>query len=231
VYLRSFAVAACVALAASPGEAQLTQASAPAENYLVWITQEWAAASPLGSLANRALPRGDVELRVWGGYGLTSTTGVILRRSAGRWRAWRAEVVPCTYAVPIPIGDTASPATESLFVRRAHDRCGASLDSTAYGETVYQADTLAVVEVPALGAEAAWRRAVAAGVRALPPKVPRSWIMTDGFTYVIELREGGRYRASAIEALDKPEADADRQAAAIFRAVNEGLPPVRRHER
>jgi hypothetical protein len=33
------------------------------------------------------LPEGDLELRVWGGFGLTSLEGFVLRRSSGRWSA------------------------------------------------------------------------------------------------------------------------------------------------
>ena len=225
---RGMLLALLLLLPASHAAAQATSISAPPGNYLVEVTQRWAAHSPLGTLVDRRMSSGDVELRVWGGYGLTQTTGVIMRRTAGRWQAWRAEAVPCSYAVPIPVGDTASPATESLFVRRAHEHCGASLDSTAYGETVYSADTLAVTEVPAENLEAVWRSTVAAGVRKLPPRVPRKWMMLDGFTYVIELREGGSYHASAIEALETPEVEADRQARAIYEIVQRAIPRAAR---
>lgn len=215
-------------LAAGRATAQATSASAPPNNYLVEVTQHWAAGSPLGSLLERRMALDDVELRVWGGYGLTTTTGVILRRTAGRWQAWRAEVVPCSYSVPSQVGDTASRATESLFVRRAHQHCGASLDSSAYVETVYDADTLAITELLAANLDAVWRRVVDAGVRELPPRVPRNWVMLDGFTYVIELREGGSYRASAIEALEKPEVEADRQARTIYELTRRAVPPQSR---
>jgi len=221
------ALVACVARA----RAQATSISAPPNDYLVEVTQQWAAASPLGSLVQRDLAPDDLELRVWGGYGLTTTAGVILRRTSGRWQVWRAEVVPCTYSVPIPVGDTASAATESLFVRRAHERCGAVLDTTANGHQVYSADTLKVAEVRTPSAEDVWRAVVAAGVRDLPPRIPRKWVMVDGFTYVIEVRIGGSYRVSVIESLEKPEVDADRQARAIYDLVEQGVPQVTEWQR
>src|SRR6185437_2399149 len=211
---------------AARAEAQATSVTEPTNDYLVQVTQQWAAASPLSSLVKRDLAPDDIELRVWGGYGLTTTAGVILRRTSGHWQTWRAEVVPCTYSVPIPVGDTASAPTESLFVRRAHERCGAVLDSTARGYSVYSADTLKIAEVRTPNPEDLWQAVVKAGVLDLPTRIPRKWVMMDGFTYVIEVRVGGTYRVSVIEAIEKPEVDADRQARAIYDVVEQGVPQV-----
>ena len=80
-------------LSAINARAQATIGSAPERNYLLEVTQLWGADSFLGSLIERSMAGGDTELRVWGGYGLTGTTGVVMRRSGGRWQAWRVEVV------------------------------------------------------------------------------------------------------------------------------------------
>ena len=224
--LQYLCFAAYSVLFAINARAQATIVSAPERNYLLEVTQRWGADSFLGSLIERPMAAGDTELRVWGGYGLTGTTGVVMRRSGRRWQAWRVEVVRCTYEVPIPIADTASARTDSLFRRRARETCGGTLDSAAYGHSVYSLDTLVVDDVTGGDLDGVWRRALSAGVRQLPPRVPRTWMMLDGFSYVIELREGSAYRASVIEALDKPEVEADRQAREIYEAVERGVRKV-----
>lgn len=213
--------------AARSATAQATKISAPPNDYLLAITQQWAAASLLGSLPRRAMATGDIELRVWGGYGLGGTRGVVVRRSRGRWQAWAVHVVNCKIDVQIPVSDTASDTTKSLFVALARKRCGSSVGDTRAGAAVYDADTLDVDELPVTGLEEVWASAVAAGARQLPPRVPRRWTMLDGFTYVVELREGDSYRASVIEDVSPPEVDADRQAKAVYAAVVQALAPAR----
>jgi hypothetical protein len=185
----------------------------------------------LGSLPRRAMAAGDIELRVWGGYGLGGTRGVVVRRTGGRWSAWEAHVVQCMIGVPIPVGDTASAVTESLYVARARRDCNAWLAHTLGAESMYDADTLAVRALPSANLGAVWAKALAAGVRELPPGVRRKWIMNDGFTYVVELREGNAYRASVIEYASPPEVDADRHVQAVYDAVVEALAPIRRVRR
>jgi hypothetical protein len=211
--------------------AQATRISAPERNYLLEITQRWAAESPLGSLPLIPMGDSDVEFRVWGGYGLTGTSGVVLRRIAGRWRGWETSVVQCAIDVASPIADTASAATESLYIARARRRCGTSVGDTRFSFSQYQADTLSLAPLTDTGLEAAWVKAVASGVRELPPRVPRQWVMLDGFTYVIELREGNSYRASVIEAVGKPEGDADRAVKAVYDAVRQAVEGARRRKR
>jgi hypothetical protein len=223
---RACILVASLALAASSARAQATSISAPDDDYLLRITQEWAAASPLGSLPAKAMAPDDVELRVWGGYGLTGTSGVILRRVSGRWQSWRARVVDCKLTVSIPIGDTASAATESLFVARAHKHCGSSIGDTQGAAHLYDADTLAVESAIASKPEETWQHVIAAGVLNLPPRVPRKWMMVDGFTYVIEVRRGDAYRASVIEALETAEVDADRVARIVYERVVRGVGPA-----
>jgi hypothetical protein len=220
--LRALSLASCLVFALQSAGAQATQSSAPADDYLLRITQGWAGASPLGALPSLEMASDDVELRVWGGYGRTQTSGIILRRSGGQWQTWRATVVRCHLHVGIPIGDTASAATESLFVKRAHEKCGASIGDTRRGARIYDADTLAVESLANTDAEAIWTRVVAEGVLQLPPRVPRKWMMDDGFTLVIEVRRGNSYRASVIEAVGAPEVRADSVARFVYETVFRG---------
>jgi hypothetical protein len=50
-----------------------------------------ASAARLPSL-RRALPKGDLELRLWNGFGLTQLQGFVLRRSSGQWSAIQLSV-------------------------------------------------------------------------------------------------------------------------------------------
>jgi hypothetical protein len=48
---------------------------------------ERARLSNLKTLRSTALPDGDLEVRVWHGFGLTALEGFVLRRAAGDWSA------------------------------------------------------------------------------------------------------------------------------------------------
>jgi hypothetical protein len=50
-----------------------------------------ASAARVPSL-RRALPKGDLELRLWNGFGLTQLQGFVLRRSSGQWSAIQLSV-------------------------------------------------------------------------------------------------------------------------------------------
>jgi hypothetical protein len=200
--------------------AQARTESAPANNYLLRITQDWGRQSLLGDARALELAPGDIELRVWGGYGLTATRGIVVRRIHGVWRGWAAEVHTCSLAVPIPVADTASETTATTFRTRARHECGREDRDTLSAASIFSIDTLEVYEIhnaPTLAH--AWEAAVKAGVLALPSQIKRTWMMLDGFGYVVELRRGSDYRASVIEHVEKPEVDADRQVQAVYRAV------------
>src|SRR6187200_366461 len=110
--LRAVLVTACVTVAASAASAQAGAIVSP-DDYLVRTTQRWGESSPLGALPARPMSADDVELRVWAGYGLGGAYGAILRRTGGRWQAWRARVVSCVMKLSMPEEDMDSPATDS----------------------------------------------------------------------------------------------------------------------
>lgn len=191
-------------------------------SYLLRITQRWGRESPLGALVARPMGPDDVEVRLWEGYGLGGQWGVIMRREGGRWRAWHARIVRCTYSVPIPVGDTLSPASVARYRRLARARCGerdagrAGAPPGTYGWIDIADDTVGLAPVTS-GAPLAslWAEAVRAGVAELSPRVPRTWMMLDGHTYVVELRRGDEYRASVIEHTTPPETAADTAVQAV----------------
>jgi hypothetical protein len=56
--------------------AQVRTESAPVDDYVLRITQMWGRESALGDARALTLAPDDVELRVWGGYGLTGAPAV-----------------------------------------------------------------------------------------------------------------------------------------------------------
>lgn len=157
---------------------------------------------------------------------MVGTTGVVLRRTAGRWSGWRTRTHQCLLHLPPDVGDTLSDASVRRYKDQARRSCGDELVDTLAAATVISADSLEVRAVPAeQGPEldAAWRDAVAAGVLALPPEVPRTWEMLDGRTFVVEVRHGDGYRASVIECTQPPETETDRRIQRVYHAVYERL--------
>ncbi|HKG92741.1 MAG TPA: hypothetical protein VKA84_12645 [Gemmatimonadaceae bacterium] len=217
--MRAPLLLACLAVFGCPGSppAQGESARPQPGDYLLSITEQWGRESPLGDLRQRALPPGDIEARLWGGYGLVGTSGLVLRRRQGQWSAWRAQVHSCRMYIPIPVGDTMSAASSRRYEAEARAHCGEGRGDTLRAAVVISADTLALLPLsPPADADDVWRGAVARGVLTLPPRVPRRWMRSDGFTYVLEVRQGDEYRASVIEHTDPPESDADRQVQAVY---------------
>jgi hypothetical protein len=208
-------------LAACSVSAQAVIVSAPKDPSLLTVTREWSRASSLGDLRAIHLNTSDIEVRAWGGYGLTSTEVMVLRRERGQWSARRARLVPCSIQVPIPVGDTASAATLRRFMADARRECGAVHGDVSRGARIVAADTLAVESLAVAEAtiDSAWNGAVAAGLLRLPPRVERKWVMMDGFTYVIEVRQGKRYRAAVIEHVEHPEVAADSLVKKVYAAL------------
>ncbi|HEY2378177.1 MAG TPA: hypothetical protein VGH98_19530 [Gemmatimonadaceae bacterium] len=63
----------------------------------------------------------------------------------------------------------------------------------------------------------------ARGAFQLPARVKRDRGMDDVFMYVVEIRNGDDYRASTIEHMDRPEAQADQQIKDVYAAVDRVL--------
>ena len=113
------------------------------------------------------------------------------------------------------------------FVAQARRQCSTPLLDVGAGMRIITADTLAVdtlaVAEPAI--DSAWTAAVRAGVLRLPGNVKRDGAVSSDFTYVVEVRRGGEYRASQIEHVEPPETEADRQIKEVYAAVSRLLPP------
>jgi hypothetical protein len=218
---------ALAVLSSQAGFGQARVLSAPPEPSLLVITRAWSRESTLGDLRELRTGGDHLELRVWTGYSLTTTTqGVVLRRSSGRWSAFLARVLRCEIQIPRSVGDTASRPTMQRYLADARRQCGTALTDVGPGAQIITTDSLLVerLNVPDSTIESAWTAAVRAGVFELPGRVERNRVIDDPLMYVVELRRGGDYRASVIEHLERPETDADRQIEGVYAAVSHLLP-------
>jgi hypothetical protein len=203
--------------------AQIEVVSEPVKDYLLDITRNWSRDSPLGDLRERQAGAADIKVRAWGGYGLTRTGAVIARREAGTWHAWMATVVHCNIWVPEDIADSASKSTRERFKKQAREQCNEPQDHIVTPATGFSSDSIEVIALPVSSAtiDSAWSRVVAAGVLTLPPHPTPERMMLDGFTYVIEVRQGSTYRASVITHVRKPQAESDSQVQQVFAILAE----------
>lgn len=220
----ALAIVVLVSPAAWP---QARVVSAPPEPSLLNLTGAWSRASTLGDLRDIKTSSDHIELRVWGGFGLGATQGVVLRRTGGQWSAFLARVRRCEILIPISVGDTASGATMQRFVAEARRRCGTPLGEVGAGVRIITADTLAVEQLAVSDSiiDNAWNSALRAGVSQLPGQVARSEMPSTDFTYVVELRRGNEYRAAQIQHVDRAETDADRRVRDVYAAATRVLPP------
>ena len=202
-----------IAVSAKTGYAQRDTLSGPPD-YITRITERWGTRDArLGDLRTKPVSADDIELRFWGGYGLVGTRGIVLRRTSGRWSAWRVDVRRCAAYLPIPVGDTLSETSRLRYEAQARRDCDKPEPPPPIdgGVSVISSDTLDVIAVKPRGKlDHIWRELTDAGVMTLPPYVKRSWMMFDGHTYVAQLRIGPDYRVSRIEHVEPPEVQADR---------------------
>ena len=187
---------------------QATITSAPQNNYLLKVSQEWGRTSALGDLVAAPFGPDDLELRFWSGYGVVGTRGLILRRTNGRWEAWRAVIVECHLYVPMSIADTLSAPAKRIYEDRARANCTQRPELRGPSRDI-QADSVGVIRIDSLEAPAFWSALVRGGIDSLPVSVPRATMMMDGHGYVVELRRGNSYTASEIRQQDLPSVRAD----------------------
>ena len=220
--LRSALTFVLTALVSQAAFAQVKVMSAPPEPSLLNITRQWSRASILGDLREMRAAPDHRELRVWVGFGLTGETQLVtLRRANGHWSAFVARVLRCEIQIPRAVGDTASRATMERYNAEARQHCGVTVPDVSPGSQVVTTDTLLVAPIIAAESaiETAWTAAVRAGVLELPPRVVRTQSVDEVATYVVEIRSGNEYRASAIERLEQPETLADKQVKDVYDAV------------
>lgn len=128
----------------------------------------------------------------------------------------------CELQIPRVVGETASSATIRHYTAEAKRQCGTKLKDVGPGSQIITTDSLVIdsLGVAESAIENAWAAADQAGVRDLPPRVGHKQGIDDPFMYVVELRDGDEYRASAIEHVNPPETQADRHVQDVYAAVN-----------
>ena len=111
------------------------------------------------------------------------------------------------------------------YTAEARRHCGVKLRDVGPGSQIITTDSLLVDTLSVSGSaiEEAWNAAVRAGVFELPARLEHKTAIDDGFTYVVELRSGGDYRASSIEHMERPETRVDQQIKDVYAAVNRVL--------
>jgi|SRR5436190_5954073 len=213
-----YAVLAACALTSSVVQAQATDISAPSNSYLLGISQRWGRTSPLGDLVRDARDSTDVEVRLWGGYGLAGTAGVILRRRAGKWSAFSAQVHECS--MPVTSEETLEETlTEARMTElEARARRGCPDDSSEGTFTSVHWLTLHALPLSSPMSDV-WSQLVDAGVLRVPPDPHSKWVMLDGFTYVLEVRVGNTYRASVLPQAESSTENADLIVRAVARIL------------
>lgn len=202
-----------------------TVVSEPEGDYLLEVTREWSALAGLGDLRSKPLGQDDIELRVWGGYGLAGTRAAILRRINGEWEGLSLYVERHTAAATDSLAK-AEGVLPPCVVEAMADRCkvdesrmmGSGPTAGQVVGVLYHLECPHARRVPENYRQESyarlWEDVVEAGVLTLPPEVERAWVMTDGHSYVVEVRQGDAYRASSIEHTT-PEVEADRQVQAV----------------
>ena len=156
-----------------------------------------------------------------------TTEAVVIRRDAGRWSAFHARVLRCEMKIARSVGDTASRVTMQQLVAQTRRQCGVSITDVGPGDQLLTTDTLIVDRLGVADSliERAWTVAERAGASELPARVRRNRVPQDDRNYVVELRRGDNYRASAIEQVEPPENDVDRKIQEIRAALNALRPP------
>jgi len=79
------------------------------EPRLIGYAREAGAQAGLPNLEAAALDSGEVEVRLWDGFGLSGIRGLILRRTGGQWQALRVEPGVNSHGYQVhPIADRVS---------------------------------------------------------------------------------------------------------------------------
>jgi hypothetical protein len=208
--------------AGSPGQA--SRISAPADDYLLEMTELAARRSELGELRSAAFGSDELELRFWGGYGLVGTSGLIVRRRGGKWSASHVDMKRCSLTVPFHGSDSVSDADAAYYEQVAFDRCEEP-DVSGTSGWWFTADRLIITPARTPSQMAAlWDAAIREGLLLLPKEVPRAWVMTDGHSFVIEVRSREEYRATVIECLAGSKVREDLQVQRLVKLFHAAFP-------
>lgn len=202
--------------------AQAENVATELDRYLLAVTQERAARSALGNLALETIPSADIELRVWAGYGVSGTSGVVLRRRNGVWSLRQTRFEQCVIIVPSAAGDTLSAAAIERYEALAFSSCR----QNPPGEGRWLPFTRVITSAmeSSVGLARAWDTLVKAGIDSLPEFRPAARGMRDGHTLVIELRRGSEYRAFEISCNPADDASGAETINRVTAAASASLP-------
>lgn len=205
-------LASCAALPAEVSE--------PDGDYLLEVAQNWAAKAGLVNIKDSKFENGDIELRLWGGFGVRGTSAIVLYRRDGVWGSQSLNIKHY-YAG----GTEKSAANRGLLppsvAKDMEYRCIVEIIGNQDGAIEEYSLECPYLEPtwPELTQEEyrqLWSELLEHRVLNMPPEIERDWIMMDGHSYVLQVRTTEQYRASSIESTTETSEDKAMQAIAAL---------------
>ncbi|XWN38414.1 MAG: hypothetical protein ROO71_05615 [Balneola sp.] len=181
----------------------------PENNYLLEESQKWGEHSEFGSLPEKEIGEGNLELRYWSGFGLLGNRGVIINRSYDKWNAYSIDVRMCE-VLSLKTGVHDSLKTFLTIDLKYTDQinCNIESDQEIENEMAQFTDSVFVSELQNdYNFDKLWNKLKRKGILNLPIEINRSYGMTDGHSYVIEIKIGDDYRAFVSANFDEYEVD------------------------
>ncbi|MAL17947.1 MAG: hypothetical protein CL667_09565 [Balneola sp.] len=183
----------------------------PENNHLLEVSQSWGEDSEFGSLQEKNLQEGDLEFRIWAGFGVRGDRGIILNRTKGNWKAYTIEIRTCEV---LSHKEGVSDSLKSLVTidKEFTNQIDCDLERAESGETFNEipqfTDSLFFTELQSEASfKTLWKKLKNEGVLKLPTKVERSYGYTDGHSYVVEIKIGESYRAFVSGNVPEHESD------------------------
>ncbi|MEM1270523.1 MAG: hypothetical protein AAGI08_10795 [Bacteroidota bacterium] len=220
--------AALVVFSSTAIAQEATVISEPSDDYLLEVTRLWSTLTELGDLRAKPLGEKDVELRVWGGYGIDGTEAVVLRRISGTWEGFNVHVREYTAAETDSLARSEGvfppsilEAMAGLCTMNESRLLGSDMNNGRVVGALYHLSCPHAQRVAGNHYQESyvklWQDMVDTGVLALPPELSLDAPVVDGHSYVVEVRQGDSYRASSIEHV---ALDASRQVQAIAKGLD-----------
>ncbi|MEQ9310652.1 MAG: hypothetical protein RLN90_14440 [Balneolaceae bacterium] len=181
----------------------------PENNYLLEESQRWGENSGLERLPDKNLGEGSLELRYWSGFGLFGNKGVIINRINDKWNAYSIDVRMCdVLSQKVGIPDSLKNLVIIDIQYTDQINCNIESDENIISEVHQFTDSVFVSELQNdYNFDKLWKQLKREGILNLPIEVERSYAMTDGHSYVIEIKIGEDYRAFISANFDEFEVD------------------------
>ena len=181
----------------------------PENNYLLEESQKWGEHSEFGSLPEKKIGEGNLELRYWSGFGLLGNKGVIINRIDNEWNAYSIDVRMCeVLRLKAGVSDSLKSLITIDLKYADQINCDIETDEDVVNELAQFTDSVFVSKLnDDYNFDKLWKKLKREGILNLPIEIERSYGMTDGHSYVIEMKIGEDYRAFVSANFDEFEVD------------------------